>query len=92
MTPTQYRQVLTERNLQIADRLDEIAAERGSSPAQVALAWVLAQQARATVVPIVRARRRDQIDDALWALEVDSPPTSWTASMPPAVSRRSRSN
>jgi aryl-alcohol dehydrogenase-like predicted oxidoreductase len=47
---TQYGERVTERNLAIAD------AERGASPAQVAIAWVLAQQPRAVVIPIVGAR------------------------------------
>jgi aryl-alcohol dehydrogenase-like predicted oxidoreductase len=68
---TEYQQLLSERNLRIADRLNAIAAERGVSPAQLALAWVRAQQDRAAVVPILGARRREQIDDSLGALELE---------------------
>jgi aryl-alcohol dehydrogenase-like predicted oxidoreductase len=66
-----YAQLLSERNLRIADRVNEVAAERGASSAQAALAWVRAQQERAAIVPIVGARRREQIEDSLGALEVE---------------------
>lgn len=68
---TQYQQMLTEHNLRITDRLNEVAAERGASSAQLALAWVRAQQERAAVVPIIGARRREQIDDSLGALAIE---------------------
>jgi aryl-alcohol dehydrogenase-like predicted oxidoreductase len=63
-----------ERNLAIADVLNAVAAERGASPAQVAIAWVRAQQHRAVIVPIVGARRAEQIEDSLGAVDVDLEP------------------
>jgi aryl-alcohol dehydrogenase-like predicted oxidoreductase len=68
---TEYDQMLTLRNLRIADRVNAIAAERAASSAQVALAWVRAQQERAAVVPIIGARRREQIEDSLGTLEIE---------------------
>jgi aryl-alcohol dehydrogenase-like predicted oxidoreductase len=56
-----------ERRLRIADAVNAVAEARGASSAQVAIAWVLAQQARATVVPIVGSRRAEQIRDSLAA-------------------------
>jgi aryl-alcohol dehydrogenase-like predicted oxidoreductase len=69
---TEYgRRVLTDRNIAIADVVNSIAAEHGSSPAQVAIAWVRAQQKRGVVIPIVGARRREQIEDTLRAVDVE---------------------
>lgn len=62
---------LTERKLAVADRVNAVAAERGASSAQVAIAWLRAQQARSVIVPIVGARRRQQLEDNLGALELE---------------------
>jgi aryl-alcohol dehydrogenase-like predicted oxidoreductase len=62
---------LTDRNLAIADVVNAVAAERGASSAQVAIAWVRAQQARSVIVPILGARRRQQLEDNLGALELE---------------------
>jgi aryl-alcohol dehydrogenase-like predicted oxidoreductase len=62
---------LTGRNLAIADAVNAVAAERGARSAQVAIAWVRAQQARGVIVPILGARRREQLEDNLGALEVE---------------------
>jgi aryl-alcohol dehydrogenase-like predicted oxidoreductase len=61
---------LTKRRLAIADCVNTVAVDRGATPAQVAIAWVRAQQARAVIVPILGARRREQIEDNLGALEL----------------------
>lgn len=63
--------VLTERNLSIADAVNAVAAERGASSAQVAIAWIRAQQRRGVVIPIVGARRREQIEDSLGGIEIE---------------------
>jgi aryl-alcohol dehydrogenase-like predicted oxidoreductase len=69
---TEYgSRVLTERNIAIADVVNSIAADRGSSPAQVAIAWVRAQRNRGVIIPIVGARRREQIEDSLGAVDVE---------------------
>ncbi|WP_407149459.1 aldo/keto reductase [Bradyrhizobium sp. ORS 86] len=57
-----------DANLALADRLRAIAAEIGASPAQVAIAWVAAQGK--DIVPLVGARRRDRLTEALGALDV----------------------
>jgi len=64
-------QVLSERNLAIADVVNEVAAERSVTPTQVAIAWVRAQQQRSVVIPIVGARTREQIEDNIGALDVE---------------------
>jgi len=62
---------LTDRNLAIADAVSAVAAERGASSAQVAIAWVRAQQAHAVIVPMLGVRRREQLEDNLGALELE---------------------
>ncbi|WP_338829852.1 aldo/keto reductase [Bradyrhizobium sp. 27S5] len=57
-----------DTNLALADRLRVIAAEIGASPAQVAIAWVAAQGN--DIVPLVGARRRERLSEALGALDV----------------------
>jgi pyridoxine 4-dehydrogenase len=57
-----------DRNLALVDSLRAIADEIGATPAQVAIAWVAAQGA--DIVPLVGARRRDRLDEALGALTV----------------------
>jgi aryl-alcohol dehydrogenase-like predicted oxidoreductase len=69
---TEYAaRVTVDRNLAIADEVNAVAADRGVSAAQVAIAWVRAQQERAVIVPIVGSRRREQIEDSLGAVDVE---------------------
>ena len=57
-----------ERNLALVEALRAIAAAKGVTVAQVAIAWVAAQGA--DIVPLIGARRRDQLAEALGALPV----------------------
>jgi aryl-alcohol dehydrogenase-like predicted oxidoreductase len=57
-----------DSNLALVDSLRAIADEIGASPAQVAIAWVAAQGS--DIVPLVGARRRDRLTEALGSLEV----------------------
>jgi aryl-alcohol dehydrogenase-like predicted oxidoreductase len=50
--------------------LRELARDREATPAQVAIAWLLHRPAGLTIVPIIAARRADQIVDNLGALDV----------------------
>ena len=65
-----------ERNLALVESLRGIAERRGASVAQVAIAWVAAQGAAegaaegADIVPLVGARRRDRLHEALGALDL----------------------
>jgi aryl-alcohol dehydrogenase-like predicted oxidoreductase len=63
--------LLTERNLAIADAVNDVAAERGATATQVAIAWVRAQQQRSAIVPILGARTRRQLEDNLGALGIE---------------------
>jgi aryl-alcohol dehydrogenase-like predicted oxidoreductase len=71
ISTTEYGQRVTERNLAIADALNQVAGERGVTPAQVAIAWVRAQQRRGVIIPIVGARRREQLEDSVGAVDVE---------------------
>ena len=61
----------SETAARVLAALQEIAAERHATAAQVAIAWLLRRPAGLTIVPIVAARRREQIVDNLGALDVD---------------------
>jgi aryl-alcohol dehydrogenase-like predicted oxidoreductase len=56
------------RNKALAAEVKTIAEEKGCSPAQLALAWVLARGE--DVVPIPGTRRRRHLEDNIGALEV----------------------
>src|SRR5215471_2101983 len=58
-----------ERNLEILKRVDEIAREKKCTPAQLALAWVLAQSDE--IVPIPGTKRRKYLQENVGALDVD---------------------
>ena len=57
-----------DRNLQLVDRVRELATEKGCSPAQLALAWLLHQGD--DVAPIPGTKQRGRLEDNLGALEV----------------------
>ncbi len=57
-----------DHNLSLVEALRVVAAEKGTTVAQLAIAWVLAQGD--DIVPLVGARRRDRLTEALGALDV----------------------
>lgn len=57
------------RNLALVEALRAVAEARGATVAQVAVAWVLAQGE--DVVPLVGARSRDRLQEALGALDLE---------------------
>ena len=56
------------QNLALVEALRAVAEARNASVAQVAIAWVAAQGN--DIVPLVGARRRDRLNEALGALEL----------------------
>jgi aryl-alcohol dehydrogenase-like predicted oxidoreductase len=56
------------RNQELVARLGRIAAARGISTAQLALAWVLAKGD--SIIPVMGARKRTQLAESLAALDV----------------------
>jgi pyridoxine 4-dehydrogenase len=80
-----------DANLALVDSLRVVAAEVGASPAQVAIAWVAAQGN--DIVPLVGARRRDRLAEALGALDVKLTPAHLKAlaeAFPPDVAAGAR--
>ena len=57
-----------QRNLAIADRIAEMAREKGVTSAQLALAWVLAQ--REDIIPIPGTSSRPRLEENIRAVEV----------------------
>ncbi len=57
-----------QKNLDLVHRVEEIAKEKGCQPAQLALAWVLAQDKN--IVPIPGTKRRKYLEQNVAALEV----------------------
>ncbi|MBF0564506.1 MAG: aldo/keto reductase [Nitrospirae bacterium] len=58
-----------EHNLQLIEKIRQIAKEKNCTPAQLALAWLLAQGQ--DVIPIPGTKRRDRLEENLRALEID---------------------
>jgi aryl-alcohol dehydrogenase-like predicted oxidoreductase len=57
------------RNLELVERVRELAASKGVTPSQLAIAWVLAQGD--DVVPIPGTKRRRYLEENLGALDVE---------------------
>ncbi|HEY6630925.1 MAG TPA: aldo/keto reductase [Rhizobiaceae bacterium] len=57
-----------EQNLALVEALRKVAEAKGVSVAQIAIAWVVAQGT--DIVPLIGARRRDRLAEALAALDV----------------------
>lgn len=79
------------RNLALADALGALARERGATVAQLAVAWVLARGT--DVVPLVGARRRDRLAEALGALDLALGPEDLAridAAVPPGAAAGDR--
>jgi aryl-alcohol dehydrogenase-like predicted oxidoreductase len=57
-----------DKNVKIVKRLEEISVEKKCTPAQLVLAWLLAQGK--DIVPIPGTKRRQRVDENLDALEV----------------------
>src|SRR3954468_5359727 len=57
-----------ERNFRVVDEAEAIAAERGATISQVALAWLLGVEG--VVAPIVGPRTFEQLEDLLGAVDV----------------------
>jgi len=66
-----YGEQLSEADGRVIDTLENVAAEAGVPPAQLALAWLL--QKPAVVAPIVGVSKAGQLDDALSALRMSLP-------------------
>jgi aryl-alcohol dehydrogenase-like predicted oxidoreductase len=80
-----------DTNLALAEQLRAIANDVDATPAQVAIAWVVAQGD--DIVPLVGARRRDRLTEALGALDVkltDAHLAALAKAFPPGVAAGGR--
>jgi aryl-alcohol dehydrogenase-like predicted oxidoreductase len=58
-----------DKNLQLVERIGDIAREKGITPAQLALAWVLAQGE--DIVPIPGTKRRKYLEENIAGTDVE---------------------
>ena len=58
-----------DRNLELVDRVREIAAEKGVKPGQLALAWVLLRGE--DIVPIPGTKRRSYLEENVAAADIE---------------------
>jgi len=56
------------QNDKVVEELKQLAADKGVTPAQLAIAWVLAKGRR--IIPVIGARTRKQLSESLAALRV----------------------
>jgi aryl-alcohol dehydrogenase-like predicted oxidoreductase len=63
-----FQEPRLSRNLELVELLDEIGADHGFSPGEVAIAWTLRQPA--VTAAIVGGRRPDQVDGIIGAAEL----------------------
>jgi aryl-alcohol dehydrogenase-like predicted oxidoreductase len=80
-----------QHNLSLADALGEVAQAKGVTTAQIAIAWVLSRGE--DIVPLVGARRRERLTEALGALDVtltDEDLQTIEAAVPPGAAQGDR--
>ncbi len=65
------------RNLDLLGALEQIAAARGASAAQLAIAWVLSRGR--DIIPLIGTKRRDRLAEALGALDLTLTPDELAA-------------
>ena len=90
MTP-RFQGANLDANLALVEQLRTIAAEIGATPAQVAIAWVAAQGKE--IVPLIGARTRTRLTEALGATRVTLTPAHLAAlakAFPPNVAAGTR--
>jgi len=59
-------------NRVVIDLLEKIAAQKGATPAQIALAWLLAQ--KPWIVPIPGSRKLERLDENNGAIDIELTP------------------
>jgi aryl-alcohol dehydrogenase-like predicted oxidoreductase len=63
-----FQQGNVEQNLRLVEALRQIGNEKGATPAQLALAWVRSRGDE--ILPVIGARKRDQLKESLDALDL----------------------
>jgi aryl-alcohol dehydrogenase-like predicted oxidoreductase len=64
-----FTQEAIQANRVVVDLLERIAAEKGGTPAQIALAWLLAQ--KPWIAPIPGSRKLNRLDENLGAIDIE---------------------
>jgi aryl-alcohol dehydrogenase-like predicted oxidoreductase len=80
-----------DHNLQLVARIEAIARDKGCTPAQLTLAWMLAQGK--DIVPIPGTKRKERLDENLGALAVTLSPADVariSAAVPPGTTAGQR--
>lgn len=81
-----------EHNLRLLAQIEEMARERSATPAQIALAWLMAQGSN--IIPIPGAKSREHLDQNLQAMAIQLSPEYLNhidALMPPGAAAGTRS-
>jgi aryl-alcohol dehydrogenase-like predicted oxidoreductase len=68
-TRARQDEALSERGDRVVQTLAELAAERGVTPAQMAIAWILDHPE--VTAPVVGTDRPEYVDDVFGALEIE---------------------
>jgi len=80
-----------ERNLKLAERIEALARQKKCTPAQLALAWVLAQGEN--IVPIPGTKRRSYLEENVAARTIELTPSDLaeiSAAAPPGAASGQR--
>ena len=77
-----------QRNLRIVDEVEAVAAEAGATPAQIALAWLLAQGEDIAPIPGTRRVARVEENTAADSIELSSDQLERLNSLTPAAGER----
>ena len=86
-----FEQENFHRNTEVVEKIKAIAARKGCTPAQLALAWVLAQGD--DIVPIPGTKRRQYLEENIGALDIRLTPEELTkidSLIPPGAAAGSR--
>ena len=86
-----FEQENFRRNMELVEKIRAIAARKGCTPAQLALAWVMAQGD--DIVPIPGTKRRQYLEENVGALDIRLTPEELTeidSLIPPGAAAGSR--
>ena len=82
-TPTATRLYYTDADYDVADRVVEVATQKGVLPIQVALAWILSKPG--VTAPIVSATKLEQLDQLIDGMSMTLTPDEIAALEEPYV-------
>jgi aryl-alcohol dehydrogenase-like predicted oxidoreductase len=77
-----------EKNLRIVDEVEAVASELDATPAQVALAWLLAQGDDIAPIPGTKRASRVEENTAADGIELSAEQVEWLNNLTPATGER----